>query len=698
MQPFDANDYRKRVLAAVLRRGGAQTSNVFELYDLPIDEAATLPDAAVLARIDEVWAFWQKHRDHPKYRSLVAELVATHEVRSAPLRRAVDRAAAATAARGRDAEREAERFELVDAAAERLVARYGGIPSSKRAGLDDLGAVTGLSPAEVAERVRRHPMFDDAVTVPAAPRPAAAVSSERMEQIRRLLAEFDRLQADVTAPTLTALLQLTLDDVADRDEIALRVEGLGRRARELPAGRLRAVVDELLVHAREVLLGDRATAEYYRRAVTDEVADHLRPRLRAAVLVEDELLDADRLYLVDEAQERGMGPTGARELLRVLAAEIGVTAEAPHAPATAAVPASVTSGIPAAAPATRSTATVPETVPTGGGDWESALRAARTALRDGRLDAARAHCIDALTAADGDAQAIRRIRAVSDEVEDALAQRDRPQDPPSRGLPAQNPPMPNTPVPSSPVSSSPEPSPQDLPRPTAQAASAADSGAVDAPGEVTVSPAGSGTVRVRWRASSTPGVIYRVVRLLPDGRTQVVGRTEATGIDDGGVPPGASPEYGVVAILDGRKSVMVRSGGATSSNAADPGRPVFSRPTPTPVSPRLQAASASELTDDLPGVAVRGFTDGLLGFDWPEGITEVMVYLREDAPPAHPTDPAARAFKVTNTKYSLDGGFRVPGDAGASCYAAVVSCRRDPKGGLQVARVFGPRSVMLLRR
>ena len=86
MEPFVGNDYRKRVLAAVEKRGGPSESDSFELYDLPIEEAERLDDAAVAARLDEVWAFWQKQRDHPKYRILVARLVAEHDERSAPLR------------------------------------------------------------------------------------------------------------------------------------------------------------------------------------------------------------------------------------------------------------------------------------------------------------------------------------------------------------------------------------------------------------------------------------------------------------------------------------------------------------------------------------------------------------------------------------------------------------------------------------
>src|ERR671916_594135 len=79
MPAFDANDYRKRVLAAVEARGGVPASDPFEWYDVPLDVADALTDDAVTEQVNAVWAFWQKHRDHPKYRGLVNALLAAHQ-------------------------------------------------------------------------------------------------------------------------------------------------------------------------------------------------------------------------------------------------------------------------------------------------------------------------------------------------------------------------------------------------------------------------------------------------------------------------------------------------------------------------------------------------------------------------------------------------------------------------------------------
>ncbi|MDR2280168.1 MAG: Ig-like domain repeat protein, partial [Gordonia sp. (in: high G+C Gram-positive bacteria)] len=321
LDPFVPNEYRKRVLAAVERRGGPDASDVFELYDIPVESAGALPDDVVAARIDEVWAFWQKHREHPKYRVLVGRLVAEHETRSAALRFAAARAAQAGVVAARRTVRDAERYRLLDSAIERLQDRYGGIPTSKRAGLDDVGAMGGLTPDEVATRLRRCRTVDDGASTPqSSSTDSSTLTDRRLEQIDGLLSEFNRLRDEAPTPTLFSLLSLTLDDADNRVEVQARTESLSQRARELGAGRIRAVIDELLLHVRDLLLGDPATAAAYTDAMTGRIADFLRPRIRAAVLVEDELLAEDREFLLQEAIDRGAGPVGAGRLIGSIAA------------------------------------------------------------------------------------------------------------------------------------------------------------------------------------------------------------------------------------------------------------------------------------------------------------------------------------------------------------------------------------------
>ncbi|AFA71979.1 hypothetical protein GPOL_c09160 [Gordonia polyisoprenivorans VH2] len=637
MEPFVGNDYRKRVLAAVERRGGVEESDPFELYDIPIAEAATLSDPEVAARIDEVWAFWQKQRDHPKYRMLVEHLVAEHGDRSAPLRESVRRVTLARSVQARRTELDEQRYQLLDSAIERLVARYGGIPEGKRAGLDEIGAMGGLSTDEVATRLRRHRVVSDTPSGATASTPAApqTLSAHKLSQITELLTEFSRRRSGPPAHTLLAVLDLTTDNAADRGEIRLRVDGMRHRARELPAGRMRAIVDELLIDIEEILLGPVEVTDAYLASVNDRVTEHLRPRIRAAILVEDRLHPDDHQFMLDEARELGLGTRDARRLIATIAAEYGGAVEEPSPPPAATSPTSTPPAPPAAAPAA--------------GDWQRELRSARQALRKGRPEEARRRCAQARAAAGDDPTALRQIDAVADEAQ--------------RTLDATAPP--------------PEPAPAPGPPPAA-AASAEPPPA--APSQVRAE-AVDGTVRVSWEPSPSAGVSYRVTRVEPNGRRQVVGRTSETALDDGGVGTATPlPTYEVTATRAG-----VHSDVAISGNPPPPPRP----PAPAPTTP---TAPTTPPTDDLPAVTdVRVDGDRVI-FAWPDGVTEALVVIRADAPPQSPTDPAAWAKKITNTRYAIDGGFAIPGSIARPGHIAVAACRRDGSGALTVAAAFGPRA------
>ena len=83
----------------------------------------------------QVWGAWQRQRDHPKYRVLVALLVQQHAARSAELLDAGRRRTAAARVRAQREQRDSARYELLDAAISRLVQRHRGIPADKVAGL-----------------------------------------------------------------------------------------------------------------------------------------------------------------------------------------------------------------------------------------------------------------------------------------------------------------------------------------------------------------------------------------------------------------------------------------------------------------------------------------------------------------------------------------------------------------------------------
>jgi len=81
-----------------------------------------------------------------------------------------------------------------------------------------------------------------------------------------------------------------------------------------------------------------------------------------------------------------------------------------------------------------------------------------------------------------------------------------------------------------------------------------------APAGVLAVRAGDGTVDVTWTPVADD-VEYRVRRL--DGtRWQVVGRTRATRLQDGGAPAGTVPVYAVSAAREGVRSAEGRSDGS----------------------------------------------------------------------------------------------------------------------------------------
>ncbi|WP_433733058.1 Ig-like domain repeat protein [Nocardia sp. CA-129566] len=697
MQPFNPNDYRKRVLADVERRGGIEESDPFELYDIPLEEAESLSDAEVAARVEEVWGFWQRQRDHPKYRVLVGLLVDAHPRLSRLLLDSAVRRVQTARVREVRAQRDADRYEILDAAISRLVQRHGGVPAGKIPGLEEIGAMGGLSAAEVATRLRRHRVIEDE------PVPVAVLTEQRRQQIRQLLSEWERLIDGEPTPTLFALLRVDPSKAGRSQEIRLRAQALRARSRELPPGRIRVVLDELLIHIHDVLSSGEETLREYLRAVAEDVAEELRPKVRAAVLVEDELVGDDFRYLLDEAMRLGLDRADATRVLTEIATELGARVNnSPSGVPTHQRPESHSGAAPIA----------PEPPPRL---WEAPLRAARAALRGGRPREAARHVEEARRLVGSDGTGRTPIRSVSDEVDrvlteaqerwrsattacagkryaEALAHLEQLRRTASDLLP------PNQ-VPSidqllaeagqaiaeaDRLVAAAQAGPADARMPgllAAVAVCADHAGAVaalaetpvEAPQRVEATRLANGSVLVAWSPSSTNSVAYRVTRLQPDGSWRVVGRTQATELEDGGAPAGGQPVYAVAAAVAGRYSEITRS---------DTG------PAVKPQGEQEQSPPDDPAPSGIPAVSGLAEQAGLLIFTWPVGVTEVMAVVRPDQPPTTPDDPLARSWKVTNMRYEIDGGVRIPPDIPRPCHIAIASCRREPNGKLTVATGF----------
>ena len=173
-----------------------------------------------------------------------------------------------------------------------------------------------------------------------------------------------------------------------------------------------------------------------------------------------------------------------------------------------------------------------------------------------------------------------------------------------------------------------------------------------------------GSITITWTPGGPQEVEYKITRLTLDGRWHVVGRTRSTCIVDGAVTPDSPiPVYAVIARLGPVASDVVRS-------------PVQAPEVPPP--------GGIPIVENLTVTAA-----GTLVFDWPAGVTEAMVVVRQDRLPEAPDDPAATAWKITNMRYQLDGGLRLPPSITLPCHVAVASCRRVD-GSLVVAPGFGP--------
>ncbi|SFT53635.1 hypothetical protein SAMN05660657_01439 [Geodermatophilus amargosae] len=581
--PFDGNGYRKRVLAAVEARGGPDASDPFEVYDLPVETAGTLSDDEVARRVDDVWAFWQKQRDHPKYRGLVTALLQTHDALAAQLRTADGRSRLAEQTRAGRARRDAARYAELDAALERLVERFGGVPADKVEGLRGLAAAAGIDDDAFGARLRRHPVLgDDAPGTGAPGTDAPGTDAAVLRQVRDGLEELGRIEG-VRVPSLHAFLELP--PTADPQTVRRRRDALLVLNRQRRPDRRRALVDDLLAAVGALLVdGDPGR---YLDALADDVREALRPRVAAAVLVEDRLTPADASVLVQEAMAAGLDPQRASAVVTGLAGATG-TPVAPVAP-------------PPPPPAVR-----PGRTP----DWSAEVSAARAALRAGRPRAAARHAAAALAAAGG---MHPPIRAVQDEAAEAVVRAEGSWRTVGTALAARRHAAAAATLERLAAEAADVPGPAgedaaELLAASRAALAAADAALAAAPasgrerevallaalgavadhpaahGElaalgvapatgVVAVPAPGGAREVRWTASASAGPVeYRVLRVRPDGTRQVVGTTATTALEDGGY--GQVAGYVVVASRLGVPAPEAHSGLASpEARSGDPVAP-----------------------------------------------------------------------------------------------------------------------------
>ena len=392
---FDGNAYRKTVLSAIEARGGVPASDPFEWYDLPLD--TKLKDREVRAQVDAVWAFWQKQREAPKYRGLILALLARHEELAPLLWSSDTRAQLAAQCREARAERAVDDLAELDAAATRLVERFGGIPESKVAGLLALAAAQGVSEDAARRRLSRWPVVADQ---------QQRTAVDPYKRARADLEELGRILERPPLPSLFALLDLP-PTASRRDVLAAR-DRVAARNRELLPDRRRALVDDLLAAVTALLVeGD---PQAYLSVLAADAVDTLRPRFQAAVLVEDVLTAEDADYLVGEAEALGLDAPRARDVVVQLAREAGVPMPAA---ARRAEPAPSREEVPEGYRRREKAAPPPASA------WHEVLSQARAALRDGAVRQAERLVEQARSLAGGTTPP---VRALADEVASVLAE------------------------------------------------------------------------------------------------------------------------------------------------------------------------------------------------------------------------------------------------------------------------------------
>lgn len=408
---LSGNDYRKRVLAPIEARGGMDATDPFEVYDLPLESAAELSDAQVAARLEQVWALWQKQRDHPKYRGLVIALLESHEHSCQQLATAHGRQELAKRAVAFREQRDGERFAQLDAAVRRLVDRFGGLPRGKVEGLRALAVHSGIGVEDFEGRIRRYRLIDDA---PAAPAAAVADLSGVYRQIRADLDELGQLDSEPAPASLYALIGLPAGAAPQR--VRAQRDALAVRNRERRPDRRRALVDDLLAAVTSLLVeGD---PQAYLAALVADVTVMLRPRVAAAILIEDALTIADHEVLLAAAEEAGLDRPRAVQVLADLAREHGVSAPEALTPAVPPATSATTTG-PPSSPSSPQSQSQPPAAPVSSAAWQQELTRARAALRSGLLLSAQRHVQAARSSA---GQMLPPIRALDDEVGRRIAE------------------------------------------------------------------------------------------------------------------------------------------------------------------------------------------------------------------------------------------------------------------------------------
>jgi hypothetical protein len=310
---FDATGYRQRVLSTLRTASRLDLSDPFFIVDLPVDVDDT---ELIRARIAALVGFWNKERS-PNYKALAAELARHRADLESVLLDPARRADCAARVRAARAAAEADRYGALDSLAEKLVARYQGLPRSRMSSLARLARSRGLDDvAFAAWAARQHMIEDGADAEPLAPAVRA--------QIRGDLDEFGRLTGDPgRSATLWAFLGIASTATGPQIE-ARHAELAAENDRRLHDHQM-TIVANLLTYAKQHLAGGDPAR--YAASLVEDAKDRLRDTVAEKVIVDGELNAADFEACVRRVIGFGFGLSSeqARQAVRSVATDLGAT-------------------------------------------------------------------------------------------------------------------------------------------------------------------------------------------------------------------------------------------------------------------------------------------------------------------------------------------------------------------------------------
>jgi len=310
---FDATGYRQRVLSSLRSASRLDLDDPFFIVDLPVDVDDT---ELIRARISALVGFWNKERS-PNYKALTAELAQHRADLEAVLLDPARRAACAAKVRTARAAADADRYGALDSLAEKLVARYQGLPRSRMPSLARLAKTRGLDDAAFAAWAARQHVIEDGTD-------AEPLAAGVRAQIRSDLDELGRLTGD-SSRSATLWTFLGIAPTTSAEEIAARHAELTAENERRQHDHLMTIVANLLTYVRQHLMtGDAAR---YAASLIEDAKDRLRDTVAEKVIVDGELNAADYEACVRKVIGFGFGLSSeqARLAVRRVATELGAT-------------------------------------------------------------------------------------------------------------------------------------------------------------------------------------------------------------------------------------------------------------------------------------------------------------------------------------------------------------------------------------